>query len=132
MPSKKISNGHYFLFSVHLTRDQALIFQDALLVKEGKLERIPQAYIFLEGIWPPALVPLFIRDGCFPEFVDADVPERELKKLKRSSANSYSVRRQMVYRDVPQQDDEANNNAGADTKEKLKEMEQNGGVVLDY
>ena len=52
--------------------------QDAIDLKEGKIDRIPQAYIFLgmralakiarklffnstEGIWPPALVKLFIK-----------------------------------------------------------------------
>lgn len=47
-----------------------IFFQDAIMVKEGKLDRIPQCYIFLEGIWPPALVPLFMRDGSFPDFVN--------------------------------------------------------------
>jgi hypothetical protein len=28
--------------------------------------------MFMEGIWPPELVPLFLRDGRFPEYVDAD------------------------------------------------------------
>ncbi|CAD5227845.1 unnamed protein product [Bursaphelenchus xylophilus] len=93
------------------------LVKDAILVKEGKLDRIPQAYIFLEGIWPPALVPLFLRDGGFPEYVDADVistTDEKMKKLQRTvSMNSYSVRRQIAYRDLPQtepDDEDSNNN----------------------
>jgi hypothetical protein len=52
--------------------DLEQLVKDAILVKEGKLDRIPQCYIFLEGIWPPALVPLFMRDGSFPDYVSPD------------------------------------------------------------
>ena len=27
----------------------------------------------MEGIWPPELVPLFMKDGYFPDFLDADM-----------------------------------------------------------
>ncbi|KAF8369066.1 twk-29, partial [Pristionchus pacificus] len=43
----------------------------AIQVKEGRLLQIPQTHI-VEGIWPPELVPLFIKEGNFPEYVDSD------------------------------------------------------------
>ncbi|KAF7635517.1 hypothetical protein Mgra_00005059 [Meloidogyne graminicola] len=49
---------------------------DAIAVKEGQLNKVGQNYMFLEGIWPPELIPLFQRDGDFPSWVDAD----ELKR----------------------------------------------------
>lgn len=48
--------------------DLEQLVKDAILVKEGKLDKVPQAYIFLDGIWPPALVPLFLKDGIWPEY----------------------------------------------------------------
>lgn len=41
---------------------------------------VPQAFTFLEGIWPPELVPLFLRDGSLPDYVDADELEERHKK----------------------------------------------------
>ncbi|GMR53495.1 hypothetical protein PMAYCL1PPCAC_23690, partial [Pristionchus mayeri] len=43
----------------------------AIQVKEGRLLQIPQTHI-VEGIWPPELVPLFIKEGNFPEYVDSE------------------------------------------------------------
>ncbi|KAH7697730.1 CRE-TWK-29 protein, partial [Aphelenchoides avenae] len=51
--------------------DLEQLVHDAIQVKEGKLDRVPQGYKFLEGIWPPELIPMFIRDGRFPEYIDA-------------------------------------------------------------
>uniref|UniRef100_A0A7E4WAR5 Ion_trans_2 domain-containing protein n=1 Tax=Panagrellus redivivus TaxID=6233 RepID=A0A7E4WAR5_PANRE len=48
------------------------LVSDAIQVKEGKLSRVPQTHMIVEGIWPPELVPLFVKDGHFPEFVDDD------------------------------------------------------------
>lgn len=41
-------------------------------MKQGKLNRVPQTMVFMEGIWPPELVPLFMKDGAFPEYADED------------------------------------------------------------
>jgi hypothetical protein len=44
----------------------------AIRIKEGKL--LPRGAgppIIVEGIWPPELVPLFIKDGEFPTFADS-------------------------------------------------------------
>jgi len=58
--------------------DLDAMVNDALLVKEGKLAKVPQAYEFMEGIWPPELVPLFLKAGSFPTYVDADERERKM------------------------------------------------------
>ena len=58
------------------------LVNDAILVKEGKLSRVPQTHMLVEGIWPPELVPLFIKDGYFPGFMDdeqTDQPDFEKK-----------------------------------------------------
>lgn len=52
------------------------------MVKEGRLESVPKTFTFLEGIWPPELVPLFLRDGYLPNYVDADELEECQKKIK--------------------------------------------------
>ncbi|KAL3118580.1 hypothetical protein niasHT_005795 [Heterodera trifolii] len=57
---------------------------DAIAVKAGQLGRVPQNYVFLEGIWPPELIPLFQREGQFPEWVDAD----ELRHSIRTTGSS--------------------------------------------
>ncbi|KAI6233705.1 Ion channel [Aphelenchoides fujianensis] len=73
--------------------DLEQLVKDAILVKEGKLDRIPQNYRFLEGIWPPSLVPLFLRDGAgFPEFVDADERIETMHKKKMTSLVSFPLR----------------------------------------
>jgi hypothetical protein len=81
---------------------------DAIAVKEGHLDKVPQSYMFLvqmrthytymysyiaiskchsqEGIWPPELVPLFQRDGHFPEWVDAD----EFRHSIRTTSSLYN------------------------------------------
>uniref|UniRef100_A0A915N1J5 Potassium channel domain-containing protein n=1 Tax=Meloidogyne javanica TaxID=6303 RepID=A0A915N1J5_MELJA len=41
---------------------------NAIQVKEGRLNRVPQTHMIMDGIWPPELVPLFLRDGQFPEW----------------------------------------------------------------
>ena len=47
--------------------------QNAIQVKEGRISRVPQTHMIMDGIWPPELVPLFLKDGgIFPPFVDAD------------------------------------------------------------
>ncbi|KHJ91534.1 hypothetical protein OESDEN_08603 [Oesophagostomum dentatum] len=38
----------------------------------GRLSRVPQTHMIVEGIWPPELVPLFLKDGQFPLFVDSE------------------------------------------------------------
>ncbi|KAE9420282.1 hypothetical protein Angca_004971, partial [Angiostrongylus cantonensis] len=43
-----------------------------ILVKLGRLTRVPQTHMIVDGIWPPELVPLFIKDGNFPMFVDSE------------------------------------------------------------
>uniref|UniRef100_A0A1I8BMI5 Uncharacterized protein n=1 Tax=Meloidogyne hapla TaxID=6305 RepID=A0A1I8BMI5_MELHA len=60
---------------------------DAIAVKEGQLGRVGQNYMFLEGIWPPELIPLFQRDGDFPSWVDAD----ELKRLSLRTPTSNGI-----------------------------------------
>lgn len=74
---------------------------DAIAVKEGQLDKVRQNYMFLvdsgntifelfgdiqEGIWPPELIPLFQRDGTFPEWVDAD----ELRHSIRTTSSLYN------------------------------------------
>uniref|UniRef100_A0A914GPP1 Potassium channel domain-containing protein n=1 Tax=Globodera rostochiensis TaxID=31243 RepID=A0A914GPP1_GLORO len=57
---------------------------DAIAVKKGQLDRVPQNYVFMEGIWPPELIPLFQREGQFPEWADAD----ELRQSIRTTGSS--------------------------------------------
>uniref|UniRef100_A0AC34FVD7 Potassium channel domain-containing protein n=1 Tax=Panagrolaimus sp. ES5 TaxID=591445 RepID=A0AC34FVD7_9BILA len=56
------------------------LISDAILVKEGKLSRVPQTHMLVEGIWPPELVPLFIKDGYFPGYADDDENNDEMEK----------------------------------------------------
>uniref|UniRef100_A0A183ED55 Ion_trans_2 domain-containing protein n=1 Tax=Gongylonema pulchrum TaxID=637853 RepID=A0A183ED55_9BILA len=63
--------------------DLETIVKSAILVKEGKLNRAPQTLVLMEGIWPPELVPLFLKDGAFPQYADDDKPSSI-----RSSSNS--------------------------------------------
>lgn len=44
----------------------------AIQVKTGRLARVPQTQMIVDGIWPPALLPLFLKDGTFPDYVDAE------------------------------------------------------------
>uniref|UniRef100_A0A183CA28 DSBA domain-containing protein n=1 Tax=Globodera pallida TaxID=36090 RepID=A0A183CA28_GLOPA len=57
---------------------------DAIAVKKGQLDQVPQNYVFMEGIWPPELIPLFQREGQFPEWADAD----ELRQSIRTTGSS--------------------------------------------
>lgn len=49
------------------------LIADAIKVREGRLSRVPQTVMIVEGIWPPELVPLFLREGKFPEYADEDI-----------------------------------------------------------
>ncbi|CAI4222438.1 unnamed protein product [Auanema sp. JU1783] len=48
------------------------LVETAIQVKLGRLARVPQTHMIVEGIWPPELVPLFMKDGQFPMFVDSE------------------------------------------------------------
>lgn len=63
------------------------LVQNALYVKEGKLDRVPQTHMLMDGIWPPELVPLFLKDGNFPEYVDAE--EKKASFRTRSITSSF-------------------------------------------
>ncbi|CAJ0944077.1 unnamed protein product, partial [Mesorhabditis belari] len=58
----------------------------AIQVKEGRLSRVPQTHMIVEGIWPPALVPLFIKDGQFPTFVDENDYEYDYRYNKKKKS----------------------------------------------
>ncbi|KAI6200781.1 Ion channel [Aphelenchoides besseyi] len=67
------------------------LIQNAILVKEGKLDSVPQSYLFLEGIWPPSLVKMIIKDGFgFPEFIDAEKVET-MQKKKMTTIVSFPI-----------------------------------------
>uniref|UniRef100_A0A0K0EDC1 Potassium channel domain-containing protein n=1 Tax=Strongyloides stercoralis TaxID=6248 RepID=A0A0K0EDC1_STRER len=57
----------------------------ALLVKEGKLDAVPQGYAIMEGVWPPELIPLFIKDNYVPKYVDDD--EKSMMSVSINSNN---------------------------------------------
>uniref|UniRef100_A0A1I8BU00 Ion_trans_2 domain-containing protein n=1 Tax=Meloidogyne hapla TaxID=6305 RepID=A0A1I8BU00_MELHA len=79
--------------------DLEKLISNAIQVKEGRLHRVPQTHMIMDGIWPPELVPLFLRDGQFPEWVDADERNKRKwsaisllqiqKRLRSSLRNSY-------------------------------------------
>ncbi|CAB3408427.1 unnamed protein product [Caenorhabditis bovis] len=48
------------------------LVKTAIQVKLGRLARVPQTHMIVEGIWPPELIPLFIKDGEFPLYVDSE------------------------------------------------------------
>lgn len=52
--------------------DIETLVKTAIQVKLGRLSRVPQTHMIVEGIWPPELVPLFLKDGQFPMFVDSE------------------------------------------------------------
>nr|CDJ91891.1 Ion transport 2 domain containing protein [Haemonchus contortus] len=52
--------------------DLETLVHTAIQVKLGRLSRVPQTHMIVEGIWPPELVPLFLKDGQFPLFVDSE------------------------------------------------------------
>ncbi|WKX92632.1 hypothetical protein Q1695_010565 [Nippostrongylus brasiliensis] len=52
--------------------DLETLVHAAIQVKLGRLSRVPQTHMIVEGIWPPELVPLFLKDGQFPMFVDSE------------------------------------------------------------
>ncbi|CAI5440276.1 unnamed protein product [Caenorhabditis angaria] len=56
------------------------LVKTAIQVKLGRLSRVPQTHMIVEGIWPPELVPLFMKDGQFPLFVDSEDDLRDLKQ----------------------------------------------------
>ncbi|CAJ0574078.1 unnamed protein product, partial [Mesorhabditis spiculigera] len=58
----------------------------AIQVKEGRLSRVPQTHMIVEGIWPPALVPLFIKEGHFPTFVDENEYEYDYRYAKKKKS----------------------------------------------
>lgn len=64
------------------------------MVKEGKLDRIPQCYIFLEGIWPPSLVPLFMKSGSFPQYVDED--DKRSNSVRKKSLG-FNTAKKLAY-----------------------------------
>lgn len=37
------------------------LVKTAIQVKLGRLSRVPQTHMIVEGIWPPELVPLFMK-----------------------------------------------------------------------
>ncbi|CEF68331.1 Potassium channel subfamily K member 18 [Strongyloides ratti] len=57
----------------------------ALLVKEGKLDAVPQGYAIMEGVWPPELIPLFLKDNYVPKYVDDD--EKSMMSVSINSNN---------------------------------------------
>ncbi|TKR94203.1 hypothetical protein L596_008516 [Steinernema carpocapsae] len=68
--------------------DLEQLVQAAIKVKEGKLAAVPQFY-YMDGIWPPELVPLFMKEGYVPMFAD-EHEENDLKK--KDSVISFDVR----------------------------------------
>ncbi|CAD6184288.1 unnamed protein product [Caenorhabditis auriculariae] len=60
------------------------LVKTAIQVKLGRLSRVPQTHMIVEGIWPPELVPLFLKDGQFPLFVDSEEDLTNLKPKKQS------------------------------------------------
>ncbi|GMT26333.1 hypothetical protein PFISCL1PPCAC_17630, partial [Pristionchus fissidentatus] len=76
--------GHNIGLQENLINDIDLdyLVHVAIQVKEGRLLQIPQTHI-VEGIWPPELVPLFIKEGNFPDFVDSEeILNRDDDELK--------------------------------------------------
>uniref|UniRef100_A0A0N4Z2P6 Ion_trans_2 domain-containing protein n=1 Tax=Parastrongyloides trichosuri TaxID=131310 RepID=A0A0N4Z2P6_PARTI len=57
----------------------------AILVKEGKLAAVPQGYAIMEGVWPPELIPLFLKDNYVPKYVDDD--EKSMMSVSINSNN---------------------------------------------
>ncbi|EPB67618.1 hypothetical protein ANCCEY_13292 [Ancylostoma ceylanicum] len=66
--------GQNIGISEHVMADIDLehLIHTAIQVKMGRLSRVPQTHMIIEGIWPPELVPLFMKDGQFPLFVDSE------------------------------------------------------------
>lgn len=60
------------------------LVKTAIQVKLGRLSRVPQTHMIVEGIWPPELVPLFMKDGQFPLFVDSEDDLTDLRPKKFS------------------------------------------------
>ena len=70
--------------------DLEQLISNAIQVKEGRLHRVPQTHMIMDGIWPPELVPLFLKDGQFPEWVDAD------ERRKWSAASLFLSRKRSL------------------------------------
>ncbi|KAL3109205.1 hypothetical protein niasHT_016111 [Heterodera trifolii] len=70
--------------------DLEQLITSAIQVKEGRLHRVPQTHMIMDGIWPPELVPLFIKDGAFPDWVDAD--ERRKWSVASALVRKRSIR----------------------------------------
>ncbi|KHN86116.1 Potassium channel subfamily K member 9 [Toxocara canis] len=76
----------------------------AIKVKEGKLSRVPQTHMVCDGIWPPELVPLFIKEGAFPEFVDDDkASARSSSRRRRSLSLPHSRKPSVRFQELEQQ-----------------------------
>ncbi|CAI79227.1 Potassium channel domain-containing protein [Caenorhabditis elegans] len=60
------------------------LVKTAIQVKLGRLSRVPQTHMIVEGIWPPELVPLFMKDGQFPLFVDSEDDLTDMRPKKFS------------------------------------------------
>ncbi|CAI2313670.1 unnamed protein product [Caenorhabditis sp. 36 PRJEB53466] len=60
------------------------LVKTAIQVKLGRLSRVPQTHMIVEGIWPPELVPLFMKDGQFPLFVDSEDDLTDIRPKKFS------------------------------------------------
>ncbi|CAO4361135.1 unnamed protein product [Caenorhabditis nigoni] len=60
------------------------LVKTAIQVKLGRLSRVPQTHMIVEGIWPPELVPLFMKDGQFPLFVDSEDDLTDIRPKKYS------------------------------------------------
>ncbi|KAK0424634.1 hypothetical protein QR680_008762 [Steinernema hermaphroditum] len=63
----------------------------AIKVKEGKMAAVPQ-YYYMDGIWPPELVPLFMKEGYVPIFVDSDELDANGDVKKKESLISFDER----------------------------------------
>ncbi|VDM57494.1 unnamed protein product [Angiostrongylus costaricensis] len=74
--------------------DLETLVNSAILVKLGRLTRVPQTHMIVDGIWPPELVPLFIKDGNFPMFVDSE------EELLDATPKKTMVRFQVMNSDV--------------------------------
>ncbi|KAI1721863.1 ion channel domain-containing protein [Ditylenchus destructor] len=75
--------------------DLEQLVTNAIQVKEGRLTRVPQTHMIMDGIWPPELVPLFIKEGHFPDFVDAE--EKRGSIISRSGSLRYRSQLSSLY-----------------------------------
>ena len=66
------------------------LISDAIKVREGRLQKVPQTVMIVEGIWPPELVPLFLKEGRFPEYADEDI-EQEIKPFSIAQLSNGAI-----------------------------------------